>query len=166
MEAKAKLFGHSIHQMLIVFPLGLLGMGVVFDIVFMSTNDPLFAAVAYWMMVAGLVGGLLAAPFGFIDWLGIPAGTRAKRVGAAHGIGNVIVVVLFLGSVFLRRDDMAAPPPAAYVCSFLGVLLAVVTGWLGGELVARFGIGVQEGAGVDAPPLGMRGRTADLPGRP
>ena len=64
MEAKAKLFGHSIHQMLIVFPLGLLGMGVVFDVVFMTLQNQLFAAVAYWMIVAGLVGGLLAAPFG------------------------------------------------------------------------------------------------------
>jgi uncharacterized membrane protein len=156
MEAKAKLFGHSIHQMLIVFPLGLLGMGVVFDIVHMSTHNPLFAAVAYWMMVSGLVGGLLAAPFGLIDWFGIPAGTRAKRVGAAHGIGNVVVLVLFLGSVLLRRDDMAAPPPAAYVCSFLGLLLALFTGWLGGELVARFGIGVHDGASVDAPSLRTR----------
>lgn len=153
MEAKAKLFGHSIHQMLIVFPLGLLGMSVVFDVIYMVVDNQLFSAVAYWMMVAGLAGGLLAAPFGLIDWLGIPAGTRAKRVGAAHGIGNVVVVVLFLGSVLLRGDDMAPPPAAAYVCSFLGLLLAVFTGWLGGELVTRFGIGVHEGASVDAPSL-------------
>ncbi len=156
MEAKAKLFGHSIHQMLIVFPLGLLGMGVVFDVVFMALQNQLFAAVAYWMIVAGLVGGLLAAPFGLIDWLSIPAGSRARKVGAAHGIGNVVVVVLFLGSVLLRRDDMAVPPVAAYVCSFLGLLLALFTGWLGGELVARFGLGVHDGANVDAPSLRTR----------
>ena len=160
MEAKAKLFGHSIHQMLIVFPLGLLGMGVVFDIVFLNVHDLVYAAVAYWMMVAGLAGGLLAAPFGLIDWLGIPRGTRAKTVGAAHGIGNVVVVMLFLGSVLLRRDDVAAPPTAAYVCSFLGVLLALFTGWLGGELVTRFGIGVHDGANVDAPSLRTSERRA------
>ena len=153
MEAKAKLFGHSIHQMLIVFPLGLLGMGVVFDIVHMNTDDPMFANVAYWMMVAGIVGGLLAAPFGLIDWLGIPRGTRAKRVGAMHGLGNVVVLALFAGSVWLRREDIAAPANAAYVCSFLGVLLALFTGWLGGELVARFGIGVHDDADVNAPSL-------------
>lgn len=153
MEAKAKLFGHSIHQMLIVFPLGLLGMGVVFDIVFMNVHDAVYAAVAYWMMVAGLAGGLLAAPFGLIDWLAIPKGTRAKSVGAAHGIGNVVVVVLFLGSVLLRGDDAAVPPTVAYICSFLGVLLALFTGWLGGELVTRFGIGVHDGASVDAAPM-------------
>jgi len=156
MEARAKLFGHSIHQMLIVFPLGLLGMGVVFDIVFMATDHPMFTAVSYWMMVAGIAGGLLAAPFGLLDWLAIPPDSRAKRVGAAHGLGNVVVLLLFAGSVLLRGNESTAPAAAAYACSFLGVLLALVTGWLGGELVARYGVGVHEGASVDAPNLRPR----------
>jgi uncharacterized membrane protein len=153
MEAKAKLFGHSIHQMLIVFPLGLLGMGVVFDLVYLGTRQPMFNVVAWWMLVAGIVGGLLAAPFGLIDWLGIPRGTRAKRVGAAHGIGNVVVLSLFAGSVLLRGSEATPPDGGAYACSFLGLLLALVTAWLGGELVTRFGVGVHEGANVNAPPL-------------
>src|SRR3954467_5792087 len=78
MEARAKLLGHPIHQMLIVFPLGLLGMSVVFDLIYFAADDRVFAAVAYWMMIAGIVGGLLAAPFGLIDWMAIPSGTRAK----------------------------------------------------------------------------------------
>jgi uncharacterized membrane protein len=151
MEARAKLMGHPVHQMLIVFPLGLLGMSVVFDLIFLASETQIFSAVAYWMMVAGIVSGLLAAPFGFIDWLGIPAGTRAKRVGAMHGLGNVIVLLLFLGSLLLRGDDRAIPPAAAYVCSFLAVGLALVTAWLGGELVDRLGIGVHENANPDAP---------------
>ena len=32
-----------------------------------------------------------------------------------------------------------------------GVLLALLTGWLGGELVERLRVGVGEGAHVDAP---------------
>jgi uncharacterized membrane protein len=153
MEAKAKLFGHSIHQMLIVFPLGLLGMSVIFDIVHFAAGDEIFAAVAYWMMVAGLAGGALAAPFGLIDWIGIPSGTRAKAIGAAHGIGNAVVLLLVLGSVLMRQDNIAAPPSGAYVCSFAGLFLALFTAWLGGELVTRFGIGVHEGADVNAPPI-------------
>jgi uncharacterized membrane protein len=156
MEARAKLFGHSIHQMLIVFPLGLLGMGVVFDIVFMVTDQPMFITVSYWMMVAGIAGGLLAAPFGLLDWLAIPPKSRAKRVGAAHGAGNVVVLLLFTASVLLRGDETAVPTTLAYLCSFLGLALALVTGWLGGELVARFGVGVHDGADVDAPSLRSR----------
>jgi uncharacterized membrane protein len=151
MEARVKLMGHPVHQMLIVFPLGLLGMSVVFDLIFLSTESQIFSAVAYWMMVAGVASGLLAAPFGFLDWRGIPAGTRAKRIGAMHGIGNVIVVLLFIGSLVLRADDGAIPPASAYVCSFLGVGLSLVTAWLGGELVDRLGIGVHDNANPDAP---------------
>ncbi len=53
------------------------------------------------MIIAGIVGGLIAALFGFTDWLSIPGGTRAKSVGAMHGVGNVIIVALFLISWLL-----------------------------------------------------------------
>jgi uncharacterized membrane protein len=152
MESKAKLLGHPIHQMLVVFPLGLLATGVLFDIVFFATDNSTFALVAYWLMVGGIVGGLVAAPFGFIDWLrAIPSGTRAKRVGALHGGGNLLVVLMFIGSVLLRAGIPDAPPAFAYVLSFAGAILALGTAWLGGELVVRLGVGVYENAGVDAP---------------
>jgi uncharacterized membrane protein len=152
MESKARLFGHSIHQMLIVFPLGLLATAVVFDIVYLVDGAPQFAAVVFWLVVAGLVGGALAAPFGLIDWIAIPAGTRAKRVGAVHGLGNVVVLLLFLASVVLRATSPAEEVSTiAYVCSFLGATLALFTAWLGGELVARLGVGVYEGANLNAP---------------
>jgi uncharacterized membrane protein len=119
--------------------------------VYLSTEDLMFNSVAYWMIVAGIVGGLLAAPFGFIDWVGIPPATRAKRIGAVHGIGNVVIVLLFIASVLLRGDALAVPATGAYVCSFLGLGMALITGWLGGELVNQLGIGVNERAHVDAP---------------
>jgi uncharacterized membrane protein len=151
MEPKAKLLGHSVHQMLIVFPLGLLATAVVFDVVHLTTEGPMFAAVAWWMIVAGLVGGAVAAPFGLIDWLAVPSGTRAKAIGAMHGLGNVAVLGLFLASALLRNGPDASPPIAALVLSFGGAALATVTAWLGGELVARLGVGVYNDAGVDAP---------------
>lgn len=151
MESKAKLFGHSIHQMLIVFPLGLLATAIVFDLIYLLGGTLLWAEVAFWMIVSGLIGGALAAPFGLIDWLGIPRGTRAKRVGAVHGLGNVVVLTLFLVSALLRADVPGAAPVLAYVCSFAGAALALFTAWLGGELVTRLGVGVSERAGLDAP---------------
>jgi uncharacterized membrane protein len=81
--------------MLIVFPLGLLGMAVIFDIIRLAFGATGLATSSYHMIAAGVITGLLAALFGFIDWLAIPSGTRAKRVGVWHAIGNVIIVVLF-----------------------------------------------------------------------
>jgi uncharacterized membrane protein len=151
MEARAKLLGHPVHQMLIVFPVGLLATAVVFDVIHLASDRAELAAVAWWMIVAGLVGGVIAAPFGTIDWLAIPSGTRAKTIGAMHGGGNVVVLALFLASALLRGGPDAPPPVLALVLSFAGAALAGVTAWLGGELVSRLGIGVYRDAGVDAP---------------
>jgi uncharacterized membrane protein len=158
MQAKARLFGHAIHQMLVVFPLGLLATSFVFDIVYLSTNNGRFADISFWMIASGIIGGLLAAVFGLIDWVAIPAQTRAKRIGAVHGIGNVVVVGLFAVSWLMRNDAPMVPSSAAIVLSGLGVALALVTGWLGGELVDRLAIGVDDGAHPNAP--------SSLSGRP
>jgi uncharacterized membrane protein len=151
MESRAKLFGHPIHQMLIVFPLGLLAMAVIFDVLAIALGEGYWSEIAFWMIAAGIVTGLLAAPFGAIDWLAIPSNTRAKRIGAIHGIGNLFVVLLFAGSWIMRRDAPPSPEGLALVLSFAGGFLALFTGWLGGELVDRLAVGVDEGAHVDAP---------------
>jgi uncharacterized membrane protein len=164
MESRAKAFGHAIHPMLIVFPLGLLATAVIFDVVYLVTDRAGFAVASAYAIAAGVIGGLVAAVFGLIDWLAIPAGTRAKRVGLLHGAGNVVVVVLFALSWLLRAQAGGWHPGAgALVCSFAGIALGGFTGWLGGELVERLGIGVDDGAGVDAPSSLSRGAT--VPGR-
>jgi uncharacterized membrane protein len=151
MESRAKLFGHPIHQMLIVFPLGLLAMALVFDIIHFATANGYWSEIAYRLISAGILTGFLAAPFGVIDWRAIPAGTRAKRVGALHGLGNVVVLLLFAVSWAFRGTEPRAPEFIAYVTAFAGGALALVTAWLGGELVDRLGVGVDDGAHLDAP---------------
>src|SRR5262245_11603861 len=161
MESKAKLLGHAIHPMLIVFPLGLLVTSVVFDVIHLATSDELFATVSYWMIAAGVIGGVLAAIFGLIDWLNIPAGTRAKAIGLWHGLGNATVLALFAMSWYLRRGDPAhVPSTEAFVVSLVAVGLGTVTAWLGGELVDRLGVGVDRGAHLDAP-SSLSGQPAD-----
>lgn len=151
MESRIKLLGHPVHQMLIVLPLGSLAMAVVFDLIHAATGNPQMALVAYWLIVAGVIAGLIAAPFGTIDWLAIPERTRAKAIGALHGGGNVVVLLLFIASWWLRSGAPEAPPMGALLASIAGAALAMVTGWLGGELVDRLGVGVHDGAHLDAP---------------
>jgi uncharacterized membrane protein len=156
MESKMKALGHPIHQMLIPFPFGLLSTAVIFDIIYLIWGNPAMVTVSYWMIIAGIIGGLAAAPFGLIDWLAIPKGTRAKSVGLIHGLGNVVVLLLFLGSWWLRYANAAVvvpymPSTLALGLSFVGFALAGMTGWLGGELVDRLSVGVDDGAHLDAP---------------
>ena len=148
---QAKFLGHYIHPMLIVFPLGLLATAVAFDIVGLVQADNSWFGISYWMIAAGIIGGLVAAMFGLIDWIGIPSGTRAKRIGLLHGGTNVVVVLLFIVSWFMRGSPGNTPSNGALTLSFIAVVLALVGGWLGGELVDRLGIGVDEGAHADSP---------------
>ncbi len=151
MESRAKIAGHPIHQMLIPFPLGLLPTAVIFDVVHIRTGNPLWAQIAFWMITAGIVGALAAAVFGLVDWLAIPRRTRAWRIGLLHGGGNVIVLAAFAASWWLRHRAPEAPSRTAFAIALGGTLLAVVTGWLGGELVDRLGVGVDDHAGLNAP---------------
>ncbi|MGZ6231508.1 MAG: DUF2231 domain-containing protein [Syntrophales bacterium] len=159
MESKVKIVGHPIHPMLIVFPLGLLTTAVIFDILYLALDQAIFPLVSFWLIIAGIVGGLVAALFGLADWLSIPGGTRAKSVGLLHGVGNVVVVALFAVSWFLRLGSTSYKPGSlALIFSFAAAILALVAGWLGGELVFRLGMAVDPGANLDAP--------SSLSGRP
>jgi uncharacterized membrane protein len=172
MESKVKFLGHPVHPMLIVFPLGLLATAVLFDIIYLVSGNPQWTVVAYYLVGAGLIGGLAAAAFGWLDWFVIPSGTRAKRIGLWHGLGNVVVLALFILSWVLRRDNPSLPPTGAIVAGLAGVGLALVTAWLGGELVNRLGVGVDHGAHLDSPsslselPAGAGLRTVSATGAP
>ena len=152
--SRAEVLGHAAHPMLIVVPLGMFVGAEVFDALFYfgGRSNPSWAVVAYWMTVTGLVGGVVAAVPGWIDWFAIPKGTRAKAVGLVHGVGNGVGVLgLFGASWWLRKDDYANPPDLALLLGVLGFALGGVTAWLGGELVERLGISVDPGAHPNAP---------------
>jgi uncharacterized membrane protein len=157
-ESKARVMGHPIHPILVPFPIGLLTTSVIFDVVHLLAGGARWAEISFWMIAVGVVGGLLAAVFGLIDWLSIPPGTRAKMVGLGHGLSNVVMVALFALGWLLRSGAPGDPGVLPIVFSFLGVGLASLGGFLGGELVFRMGIGVAEGANPNA--------SSPLSGRP
>jgi len=159
MRVKARLLGHPIHPMLIVFPLGLLPAAAIFDVIHICTHNGHWADLSFWMIAVGIIGGLIAAVFGVIDWLGIPQGTRAKYIGLIHGLSNVVVLILFITSWFMRWSNPVAPVMTAMMLGWIGIVFALFAGWLGGELVYRLNVGVDLGANLDAP-NSLSGRSA------
>jgi uncharacterized membrane protein len=127
-------------------------VAVILDIAYLITGATVLPNVTFYMIAAGIIGGLIAAVFGFLDWLGLQRGSRARHLGAWHGSGNFIMVVLFLVSWLIRLGAPGHTPSGlALLLSFAGAAISLVTAWLGGELVYRLGSAVEPGANPNAP---------------
>jgi uncharacterized membrane protein len=152
MQSRTKLLGHPLHQMLVPIPAGLFIVGALLDIVHQFVNASWIPTVTYWNLAIGVVAAAVAAIFGAADWTKIPRDTRAKRVGTVHGVGNLVAVALFVIALWIRSDIPGyAVNAAALTLEVVAFALLGVTGWLGGELVDRLGVGVDDGANVNAP---------------
>jgi uncharacterized membrane protein len=149
------MLGHSLHQILIVFPLGLLVASAGFDLLGVMARNPRWLVTSYDITIAGLLGGIAAAIAGAIDYWAIPVGTRARRIGRLHGMGSIGVLLLFAASASLRAGAPSVLHPLALALSLIGAALAAGAGWLGGELVTRMGVGVADDAGLDAAGTGF-----------
>ena len=159
MESRIKLFGHPVHPMLVVYPVGLFSIAVLFDILYLVLGNQALPTVSFYVIAGCVVVGMLAAIFCFVDWLALHNNSRAKRIGGMYGLGNFVIVVLFAVSWLIRRGDAdLVPNGTALLLSFVGLGMALVTAWIGGELVYHLGVGVDPGANVNAPSsLSQRG---------
>jgi uncharacterized membrane protein len=158
MAGKINFLGHPVHPMLVVFPLGLLPTAVACDLIYLVRNNPNWAHISYWLIAAGVLSGIVAAAFGIADWLALPNGTRAKRLGGWHARVNIAMLVLFAISWWFRRAAPDHPSSLAIALGLIALLLGTIGGWLGGELVYRLSVGVDFDAHVDSP--------SSLSGRP
>src|SRR3954470_23582998 len=122
MKSRVLVARHALHPMLIVFPLGLLATSVAWDICYLATDNPRWGMISFWTIVAGVIGALLAAVPGFIDWLAIPKRTRAKAVGLYHMVLNLTAVALFAVSLAARWTAPMGYPTAGVGRMFWGWL--------------------------------------------
>ena len=144
MKSKASIGGHPIHPMLIPFPLALWATSFAVDVLFYFLRHPTLLIIAKFLLAAGCVAAVAAAVFGIIDWLGIPAG-EVKKVANWHARLNVVALIIFAISLVLRMGNYSGLVgrrlTIPFLLSLVGVILITISGWLGGELVFRYGLG-------------------------
>ena len=147
MKSKASIAGHPIHPMLIPFPLALWATSFVVDILFYFLRHATLLIVAKFMIAAGCLGAIAAAIPGFIDWLSIKNGD-VKKTANWHARLNIAALVVFAISLFLRMGSyselVGRKLTIPFLLSLVGVILITISGWLGGELVFRYGVGQHE----------------------
>jgi uncharacterized membrane protein len=147
MYSKVKIAGHPIHPMLVAYPVAFYTATLVCYIVYNSNGNPFWFKVAVVANIAGVLMAALAAIPGFIDWLNIPADSKAKKTGLFHLLCNVLALVCF-GIVALTEnkkwDDAAPALGLAIPLTALGFILTLAAGFLGWTLVQKHHIGVDE----------------------
>lgn len=145
MASPASIAGHPIHPMLIPFPIALWVFSLVADLLYYWRGNGHWLLIAFYALLAGCLGAVAAAIFGFIDYLAIKD-KQVVKVANWHARLNVLALLLFAASWYLRTDkgsDMVNDSLTIPVAlSVLGVIVVTISGWLGGELVFKHGVGV------------------------
>ena len=141
MSSPASIAKHPVHPMLVAFPIALWVFSLVCDIVRLFAGSEVWSTIALYSMGAGIIGALLAAVPGFVDFLSIEEAAM-KRLALTHlclGLGAVLVFTLN----FWLRHRSAQPATLTLLLSILGVVLTGFGGWLGGEMVYVKGMAVE-----------------------
>ncbi len=146
MGSPASINGHPIHPMLIPFPIALWFFSLIADLIYLWRGNPAWRDwIAFYALLAGIIGAVAAAVFGIIDWLSIKD-REVKKIANWHARLNVIALLIFAASFYLRTTSGSRMVGGSYtiplVLSVVGVVLITISGYLGGELVFKHGVAV------------------------
>ena len=149
MKTRASLAGEPIHPMFVHYPIALWTTSVVTDIIFYFHRNTSLVLISKFLIAAGIVGAIVAALPGFIDWLTITE-PAAKKTGTLHMILNLSALLLFGVSLYLRLKNYGAAAvghhlQVPFVVSVAGLLDLMIAASLGGKLVYKHHMGVDEG---------------------
>lgn len=145
MQGKATIAGHPLHPMLVAFPIGFFGGVLVSDIISIWGNLSFWSQMSVWLIAFGVIGALVAALFGFIDYFTAPMPPEVKRTATTHMVLNLTVVVIYIAAFFVRYGH--APSTLGYVLTYVALCLLVISGWYGGHLVYVGLVGTKSDAG-------------------
>lgn len=140
--AKARIFGHPIHAMLVPIPVVCFVGALLTDITYARTSDIQWSNFSAWLLGFGALIGALAAIAGLTDFISRPA-IRARGIAWVHMVGNAVLLLLAVWNNLVHTHDAwTSVMPTGLILSIVTVAVLVVTGWLGQAMVYRHGVGV------------------------
>jgi uncharacterized membrane protein len=145
LRSTARLRGHPIHVILVPIPLVCFVATLITDIVYWRTAAMLWADMSAWLLVIGLIFSVFAVAAGLADFYG---DRRIRELHSAwiHFLGNAAALILSIFNTLIHsRDAYTSVVPTGLILSALVVLILLVTGWNGWNMVYRHGVGVRQG---------------------
>jgi uncharacterized membrane protein len=157
MQGKATIKEHPIHPMLIAFPIGFWTGSLIADVAYAATGNAFWTSMATVLIGFGIIGALLAAVPGLIDYFTAPMDAKTKRTATKHMLVNLGVTTLYVINYVLRSGTPGAT--MGYVLSVIAIAALLYSGWLGGDMVYDHKVGVAEQKqGGKGAPSGERAR--------
>lgn len=132
---------HPLHPAIVHLPLGLLASATIADVAHLAGlwREPRFAA---WLMAWGLGWALVAMAAGLYDFRRLDSEIVPHAL--RHAGAMAIAIVGYSVTLYLRRASLGGvvePPTLSFALSIVSGLVLALGGWLGGELVYRYGAG-------------------------
>jgi len=132
---------HPLHPAIVHLPLGLLASATIADVAHLAGlwHEPRFAAS---LIAWGLGWALVAMAAGLYDFRRL--GNEIVPHALRHMGAMALAVLGYAITLYLRRASLggaAEPPTASFALSIASGLVLALGGWLGGELVYRYGAG-------------------------
>jgi uncharacterized membrane protein len=143
MHPRAKLLADS----LIAFPLGVLVVSPIFDVLLLATRRSMWAHIGFWALTVGLVGGLAALGAEIWKLRHEHPATRAYRISLFE-IGAFLTALLFYLTSWIIQVAVGIEAGLGSVgggelaCSLLGSAILLFGGLLSGPFVDRLRIGL------------------------
>lgn len=142
-RSTATIVGRPIHAILVPIPIACFVGTLLTDIVYWRTADMMWSDMSAWLLAVGLIVAFFAVIVGLIDFLG-NRHIRGLQAAWLHGVGNAILIVLEIVNAFVHtRDAYTSVVPLGLTLSAISVLILLITGWNGWEMVYRHGVGVR-----------------------
>jgi uncharacterized membrane protein len=152
MKTPASVRNHPVHPMLVAFPIALWIVSLICDaLYYLGSRNWFWKGAAFYTIAGGIVGALLAAIPGFVDYLSLTS-PRLKKIATTHMIINLFVVALFVFNLGMRYNASPQSDKFGVALSVLGIFFMGISGWLGGSLVYEHRVGVSvppEGREID-----------------
>ncbi len=135
-----------LHPALVHFPIALVTLSFVFDILGKLLRKRSFYSAGWWTLCAGAITGIMTVALGYFDM------NRAMLNRETHEIVDIhmrlgwlllaAVAVITLWRWTIRRSPEDGPTAFYLVAALFAVTLTLFQGWYGGEMVYSHGAGV------------------------
>jgi uncharacterized membrane protein len=153
MYSKARVAGHPIHPMLVVFPIAFYTATVATLLAYVGTHEAFWYRVAMVANIAGIITAAIAVIPGAIDLFSLPRASRARATGLRHAGFNLLATLLFAVTAALLYRAWsqrvmidgeyifdATIPLAMGVVAWVSMVIAGSLGW---TLVQTHHIGIK-----------------------